>query len=488
MMDTKIKGKTKFVAYAYRAYSPGFAAPLGPATIPGPLIEAEVGDAVVVNFQNAVDAPVTIHPHGIFYSQDMDGAYKGRHTDPGGFVQPKQTFQYVWEAREGTEGAWLYHDHGPMDPLPVFKGLFGPLIIRPAGAARPTREFNLTLHSFPPVATGLTGQLLLHQRLRVRRQHANARVRGRRHRRVQRVRPRQRLPHVPCPRSPLDRSRGQGGRQPDARAGRLDHRCVRRGQPGPLVLPLPRVLPSARGDERLVPRLLAVALAIAALFPAAAEAANRRIAISNYQWSAPQISLDLGEHATWYWVGPDVVHSVTGDSPNAAGLDSDPTTTLPQHPVGDSFQLSFDQPGVYHFVCKLHSTVRGTVTVSDSPGDPVSEPDPVPANQVDLKAPKLRKLQLESPLTGRGGPLHFTLGEPAKLDADYFRLGPGGRRAFAGYAKWSGYLGLNQIRFAARGPHFDAKPGRYVAELRATDRDNNLSKPRSIHFDIRGRG
>ena len=35
----------------------------------------------------------------------MDGAYKGAHTDPGGFVQKKQTFQYVWEAREGTEGA-----------------------------------------------------------------------------------------------------------------------------------------------------------------------------------------------------------------------------------------------------------------------------------------------------------------------------------------------------------------------------------------------
>jgi manganese oxidase len=155
MMDQKIKGKTKFEAFAYRAYSPNFAAPLGPATIPGPLIEAETGDAVVVNFQNAVDGPVTIHPHGIFYSQDMDGAYKGRHTDPGGFVQPKQTFQYVWEAREGTEGAWLYHDHGPLDPLPVFKGLFGPLIIRKAGTTPPTREFHLAFHSFSPVATGL---------------------------------------------------------------------------------------------------------------------------------------------------------------------------------------------------------------------------------------------------------------------------------------------------------------------------------------------
>ena len=67
MMDKKVKGKTKFTAYAYRRYSPGFAAPLGPATIPGPLIEAEIGDTVVVNFRNKLDAPVTIHPHGVFY-------------------------------------------------------------------------------------------------------------------------------------------------------------------------------------------------------------------------------------------------------------------------------------------------------------------------------------------------------------------------------------------------------------------------------------
>jgi FtsP/CotA-like multicopper oxidase with cupredoxin domain len=156
MMDKKVKGKTKFTAYAYRPYSAGFAAPLGPATIPGPLIEAETGDAVVVNFRNKLGTPVTIHPHGILYSQDMDGAYKGKYTDPGGFVQKHQTFQYVWEAREGTEGAWLYHDHGPMDPIPVYKGLFGPLLIRKAGAPRPTREFNVAFHSFSPAATGLS--------------------------------------------------------------------------------------------------------------------------------------------------------------------------------------------------------------------------------------------------------------------------------------------------------------------------------------------
>ncbi len=159
MMDEPVKGKTKFTAYAYRAYSANFEQPLGPATIPGPLIEANVGDTVTVHFQNMLKSPVTIHPHGIFYSQEMDGAYKGKFTDPGGFVQHKRTFTYVWEAHEESVGTWLYHDHGPMDPLPVFKGLFGGLIVRdPADPSPPDKDFFLFLHALQPVATGLRNQ------------------------------------------------------------------------------------------------------------------------------------------------------------------------------------------------------------------------------------------------------------------------------------------------------------------------------------------
>lgn len=156
MMDEKVPGKKKFTAWAYRPYSENFAEPIGPPTIPGPTISADVGDVVVVNFRNEVPAPVTMHPHGIFYSQEMDGAYKGRYTDPGGFVQTKQTFQYVWEAVPGTEGSWLYHDHGPMEPMPVYKGLFGPLIVRPAGSTPPDKEVFIAFHSFQPPATGLS--------------------------------------------------------------------------------------------------------------------------------------------------------------------------------------------------------------------------------------------------------------------------------------------------------------------------------------------
>ena len=38
MMNMPIKGKTKFTAYAYRAWTPNFKKPLGPAKVPGPLL------------------------------------------------------------------------------------------------------------------------------------------------------------------------------------------------------------------------------------------------------------------------------------------------------------------------------------------------------------------------------------------------------------------------------------------------------------------
>jgi manganese oxidase len=156
MTGKKVKQKSKFMAFGYRAYTQDFGQPLTKKPrIPGPLIDCEVGDSVVVNFQNTLSSPVTVHPHGIQYSVEMDGAYKGKWTDPGGFVQQGETFQYVWEATPGTEGFWLYHDHGPLDPVPLYKGLFGPMIIRPAGSSKPDKEFFLFFHSFQPVATGL---------------------------------------------------------------------------------------------------------------------------------------------------------------------------------------------------------------------------------------------------------------------------------------------------------------------------------------------
>ena len=232
--------------------------------------------------------------------------------------------------------------------------------------------------------------------------------------------------------------------------------------------------------------VVAAIVAALALAPSAG-ASNRRISISNYQWSDAQIELDLGEHVTWYWVGPDTMHTVTGDSPNSAGLDSDPGVALPQHKIGDSYRVDFNAPGTYNFVCRLHSTVRGSVTVSDTPGDPASEQDPEPKSAIDLRPPKVRHLSLaKDPIRGRGEQLHFALDDRAKVDADYYKIDAGGKRHFAGWDKWRGYIGFNEIRFGRRGDHFRAERGRYVALLRATDTNGLESKPREIHFKIAG--
>jgi FtsP/CotA-like multicopper oxidase with cupredoxin domain len=155
MMNRRITGPTTFTAWCYREYTEDFGAPKGVASMPGPVLEAETGDTLVVHFRNRLRVPVTMHPHGVFYRPEMDGAYKGRFTDPGGFVQPGRTFQYVWDCREGTEGVWPYHDHGPMDPAPLYKGLFGLINVRRKGAPRPDVDHYVVLHALLPGATGL---------------------------------------------------------------------------------------------------------------------------------------------------------------------------------------------------------------------------------------------------------------------------------------------------------------------------------------------
>ncbi len=244
----------------------------------------------------------------------------------------------------------------------------------------------------------------------------------------------------------------------------------------------------------LAPRTLLalgmLAVALSALIPAAADAANRRVGISDYQWTDPAIEIDRGEHVSWYWIGPDTMHSVTGESPNARGFDSDPEENLPQHPVGHRYTATFDEPGIYELSCKLHSSVRGTVTVSNKPGDPVTEPDPVPANRVDRTAPRLGGLSLSAKSVRRKGVrLSFALDEPTKVvDAEYFRLARRGKRQFAGFQRWRKvHIGFNDVRFGQPGKHFKARPGRYVAKLRATDASQNESRARSLRFRIPGR-
>ena len=238
----------------------------------------------------------------------------------------------------------------------------------------------------------------------------------------------------------------------------------------------------------MVPRLLAALGAAALLFPATAAAVNTRVSIADYAWSRPRVEVDLGEKVTWDWLGPDLAHSVTGISADSLQWDSDPGTDAPAHRAGDSYTIQFDVPGEYFFQCKLHAAVRGEVIVSGVPGNPGSDPGPQPPLNLDLKPPTLGSLSMPKRRTSGHGGLGFSvqISERGSLDAEYYRFNSKGRRIYSGFDRWKTFIGINRLRLGARGKHFRARPGRYLAVLRATDEAANESKPLRKRFTISG--
>jgi FtsP/CotA-like multicopper oxidase with cupredoxin domain len=155
--DVPVRGRRRFWAYAYQRMTAGFDRPMAAPSIPGPLLQAEVGDVLAVHFRNADEhfrQPVTMHPHGLRYTPDYDGTYQGAYTRPAGFVAPGEEVTYLWEATPDAVGVWPYHDHGPNHMLNTYRGLFGAIVVRERGAKAPDVEEVLVLHSLPPAVTG----------------------------------------------------------------------------------------------------------------------------------------------------------------------------------------------------------------------------------------------------------------------------------------------------------------------------------------------
>lgn len=108
----------------------------------GPVIRAEVGDEIVVEFLNRGRVAHSMHPHGVRYDKDSEGSVYlpfGK----GDRVAPGRRYMYHWLATEASgPGAgqpssivWWYHSH--VDPaLEINAGLLGPIIITAKGKAK----------------------------------------------------------------------------------------------------------------------------------------------------------------------------------------------------------------------------------------------------------------------------------------------------------------------------------------------------------------
>lgn len=94
----------------------------GEVSVPGPLIEAKVGDLLRVHFRNELDEPTTVHWHGLRLPAEMDG-----NPMVSGVVMPGESFEYAFTVADA--GTYWYHPHVDTDRQ-MEMGLSGPLVVR----------------------------------------------------------------------------------------------------------------------------------------------------------------------------------------------------------------------------------------------------------------------------------------------------------------------------------------------------------------------
>lgn len=114
----------------------------------GPVIRAEVGDTIKVVFKNKTSIPASIHPHGVFYQKNAEGAPYADNTNGAAkaddAVPPGGTYTYNWEVPEragpgpmdGSSVMWMYHSHTD-EIADTNAGLVGPMVITRKGSAKP---------------------------------------------------------------------------------------------------------------------------------------------------------------------------------------------------------------------------------------------------------------------------------------------------------------------------------------------------------------
>jgi manganese oxidase len=162
--------KSRFIEYTDNTFTTPKPQPswLG---ILGPIIRAEVGDEVDVEFLNRSSAPHNMHPHGLRYDKNNEGSYYipfGK----GDRVLTGKRYTYHWFANEASGPGpgqpssigWWYHAHVNPD-IEVNAGLLGPIIVTAKGKANPDgspkdvdREFVASFMIFNEMGGKLPGQ------------------------------------------------------------------------------------------------------------------------------------------------------------------------------------------------------------------------------------------------------------------------------------------------------------------------------------------
>ena len=144
----------KYIKAIYREYTDATFSELKPVPLEdqhkgllGPVIRAEVGDTIEVVFKNNLKFKASVHPHGVFYPKNAEGATYQDGSESYDLlddkISPGDTYNYVWgvperagpvEGSEGSSNVWLYHSHVD-ETADTMAGLVGPIVVTKAGHA-----------------------------------------------------------------------------------------------------------------------------------------------------------------------------------------------------------------------------------------------------------------------------------------------------------------------------------------------------------------
>ena len=91
-------------------------------SVPGPMLQADVGSQVIVHFRNDLPDATTIHWHGLRVPNAADGTPAAQVPVP-----PGGSYDYVFTVRE--PGLYWYHPHIAAD-VQIERGLYAPIVVR----------------------------------------------------------------------------------------------------------------------------------------------------------------------------------------------------------------------------------------------------------------------------------------------------------------------------------------------------------------------
>jgi plastocyanin len=200
------------------------------------------------------------------------------------------------------------------------------------------------------------------------------------------------------------------------------------------------------------------------------------VSIGQLQYSPANISIYVGDSVLFTWNGPDTNHSVTSDSGQSISFDSDPGKSSGQigHSIGDGYGVSFAQVGTFHYHCKVHSFMKGTITVQPAPGGPATPS----TNPPQLTSVRVKPTRFCTRCAKPGTVVSYRLDVPASMRASLRR---GGRTVKE--IDFSSPPGPGTKRLAFK----KVRAGTYVLRLVAIDNVTGKSSKRAdTKVQVRG--